>query len=57
MAEQQSSTSQPIDYRRTFINSCPIKHTMWVPDDIDLNPFTGTDFEPLPEVKKPWRVS
>jgi hypothetical protein len=30
---------------------------MWVPDDIDLNPFTGTDFEPLPEVKKPWRVS
>lgn len=52
---EQSNTQQATDYRRQRYASCPIRFKMALPEDVDLDPFTGMDWEPLPEQWKAWR--
>lgn len=49
MSQQNNTRTQQIT-RRRFL--CPIHFTMWLPDDVDLNPFTGIDWQPLPDEQK-----
>jgi hypothetical protein len=51
----EQSTQQAIDYRRQRYVSCPIRFKMALPEDVDLDPFTGMDWEPLPEQWKAWQ--